>query len=78
MRGARLGQFDRFPVSGEPVSADGTLTPAVLRNRHANTLGHAACTCGVAYLGPRDRVIRTGKRTERSDPLFLPHGLESW
>lgn len=38
MRGARrLGQFDRFPVSGEPVSADGTLTPAVLRNRHTNT-----------------------------------------
>lgn len=48
---ARLGQFDRFPVSGEPVSADGTLTPAVLRNRHTNTL----TLHRVVYLGPRSR-----------------------
>lgn len=57
VRRASLGQFDRFPVSGEPVSADGTLTPAVLRNRHTHT--HTRVYIYRERCRP-DRVIYTG------------------
>lgn len=59
VRRASLGQFDRFPVSGEPVSADGTLTPAVLRNRHTHTHTHTRVYIYRERCRP-DRVIYTG------------------